>query len=48
MEHEKEQAILELRRIKKKLINERKHGKEIASFVLGFVLLIFVGVGCII
>ena len=36
LEHEKEQAISELKRIKKKLMNERKHGKEISSFVLGF------------
>ena len=36
LEHEKEQAISEIKRIKKKWMNERKHGNQITSFVLGF------------
>ena len=36
LEHEKEQAISKLKRIKKKWMNERKHGNQITSFVLGF------------
>ena len=46
LEHENEQAVLELKRIKKKLMNERKHGKEISSFILGFFFCFFVGVDC--
>ena len=45
LEHEKEQAISEIKRIKKKWMNERKHGNQITSFVLGFFfcfLLVFV------
>ena len=36
LEHEKEQAISEIKRIKKKWMNERKHGNQFTSFVLGF------------
>jgi uncharacterized membrane protein len=36
LEHEKEQAISEYKTLKKKLMNERKLGKELSSFILGF------------
>ena len=36
LEHEKEQALSEIKRIKEKWMNERKHGNQITSFVLEF------------
>ena len=44
LKHEKEQEISELKRVKKKLMNERKHRKEISSFILRFFFCFFVGV----